>query len=50
MALLTFGIGVYVILRHDRRVGVITCVVSAAYLLAAFFIVIPAFLGSGDGL
>ena len=47
VALLTFALGVYVALRHDRRVGWITCGVSAAYLVAAFWMVIPAFLGAG---
>ncbi len=47
VALLTFGLGLYVVLRHDRRVGWITCGVSAAYLATAFLVVIPAFLGSG---
>ncbi|HEX8770225.1 MAG TPA: DUF2079 domain-containing protein [Acidimicrobiales bacterium] len=43
---LIFGMGVYVALRHDRRVGVITCAVSAAYLFTVFFLLIPAFLGA----
>jgi len=47
VALLTFALGVYVAMKHDRRVGWITCGVSAAYLLAAFWVIIPAFLGGG---
>jgi len=47
VALLTFGLGVYVALRHDRRVGWITCGVSVAYLAASFWLIIPAFLGGG---
>ena len=47
VALLTFPLGVYVALRHDRRIGWITCGVSAAYFLAAFWLIIPAFLGAG---
>lgn len=47
VALLTFGLGVYVAVRHDRRVGLITCGVSVAYLMAAFWVLIPAFLGGG---
>ncbi len=47
VAVLTFALGVYVALRHDRRVGLITCGVSVAYLMAAFWVIIPAFLGGG---
>jgi uncharacterized membrane protein len=47
VAFLTIALGVYVALRHDRRMGWITCGVSAAYLLAAFWVIIPAFLGGG---
>jgi len=47
VALLTFGLGVYVALRHDRRVGWITCGVSAAYFVCAFWLIIPGFLGAG---
>nr|MBA3268644.1 DUF2079 domain-containing protein [Acidimicrobiia bacterium] len=48
VALLTFGLGVYVALRHDRRVGWITCGVSLAYLATAFWLIIPGFLGKGS--
>ncbi|MGI9022085.1 MAG: DUF2079 domain-containing protein, partial [Acidimicrobiales bacterium] len=48
VALLTFALGIYVALRHDRRVGWITCGVSAAYLVAAFWLIIPGFLGVGS--
>ena len=47
VALLTFALGVYVALRHDKRMGLITCGVSVAYLIAAFWLIIPGFLGAG---
>jgi uncharacterized membrane protein len=47
VAFLTFSLGVYVALRHDRRVGLVTCAISVAYVLTAFFVIIPAFLGAG---
>jgi uncharacterized membrane protein len=48
VALLTFALGVYVALRHDRRIGLITCLVSAAYFYVAVFLIVPAFLGAGS--
>jgi uncharacterized membrane protein len=48
VGLLTFALGVYVALRHDRRVGLITCLVSAAYFLVVLYVLIPAFLGAGS--
>ena len=50
VALLTFPLGTYVALRHHRRVGWVTCAVSAAYLFAAIWLIIPPFLGSENGL
>lgn len=47
VAILTFSLGLYVAMYHDRRVGRITCIASAAYLVAAFWILIPAFLAAG---
>ena len=47
VAFLTFAMGLYVARYHDRRVGRITCIASAAYLVTAFWILIPAFLGGG---
>jgi uncharacterized membrane protein len=42
VGLLTVGLGVYVALRHDRRVGLATAAVSTAYLAVAFVVVKPA--------
>ena len=48
VGLLTFALGVYVALKHDKRVGLITCGVSAAWLIAAFWFILPGFLGAGS--
>jgi uncharacterized membrane protein len=45
--LLAFGLGVYVAVKHDRRIGLITCGAAVAYFLAALYWVLPAFNGVG---
>jgi uncharacterized membrane protein len=48
--LLTFVLGLYVAVRHDRRVGLITAGVSALWFSAAVWWILPAFneIGSLD--
>ena len=48
VALFTFVLGVYVAMKHDRRVGVITAAVSAGYFGLMFLAVIPAFNEGGS--
>jgi len=45
--LITTGFGVYVALRHDRRVGLLTCGISIAYAALAFWVILPALNGVG---
>lgn len=47
VALLTFALGIYVALRHDRRVGILTSGVSLLYLAAALWWILPALNGVG---
>ncbi|MBA3654981.1 MAG: DUF2079 domain-containing protein, partial [Actinobacteria bacterium] len=47
VALLTLALGVYVALKHNRRVGQITAAVSGVYLILAFWWILPAFNGVG---
>ena len=44
---LVFGLGISVAIYRDRRIGRITCIAAVAYVVAAFWILIPAFLGGG---
>ena len=45
--LLTFALGAYVALKHDRRVGLVTMGISALYFAAAFWWILPALNGVG---
>ena len=45
--LLTLGFGVYVAIKHDRRVGLLTCAISVVYASLAFWVVLPALNGVG---
>jgi len=47
VGLLTLGLGAYVAWKHDRRIGLITCAASVAWLAAAFWVIIPAFNPGG---
>ena len=47
VAVLTLGLGVYVALKHDRRIGLITVAMSVLYAAAAFWWVLPALNGVG---
>lgn len=47
--LLTFALGIYVAVRYDRRIGMATCALSAAYFVFAFAVVKPT-LGVGGGM
>lgn len=46
-ALLTFGLGVYVTLRHHRTVGLATAGMSGAWLLLTVLVIVPAFNPAG---
>ena len=48
VALFTFALGVYVALKHNRRVGQVTCLVSAVYFGLIFLVVIPALNEGGS--
>ena len=48
VALLTIGLGIYVAFRHDRRIGLITCAMSALTLAAALWWILPALNGVGS--
>ncbi len=48
VALLTVPLGIYVALRHDRRVGVITCQISLAAMAAALWFILPMYNGVGS--
>ena len=48
VALLTFPLGIYVAVRHDRRVGVITSVVSLTAMAAALWWILPMYNGVGS--
>ena len=47
VAILTVGLGVYVALRHDRRIGLVTVALSVLYAAVAFWWVLPALNGVG---
>ncbi|MDQ3980470.1 MAG: DUF2079 domain-containing protein, partial [Actinomycetota bacterium] len=47
VVLLTFGLGVYVALKHNRRVGLVTIGLSVLYAAIAFWWVLPALNGVG---
>jgi uncharacterized membrane protein len=47
VVVLTFGLGVYVALKHDRRMGLITIGLSVLYGMLAFWWVLPALNGVG---
>ncbi len=47
VALMTFALGVYVALFHNRRIGVITAGASVAWLLVITQVVLPALNGTG---
>ena len=44
---LVFVLGIYVAVRHDRRVGLVTSAVAAAYFAAALWWILPALNGVG---
>ena len=48
VALLTFLLGIYVAVRHDRRVGVATCAVSLAAMAAALWWILPMYNSVGS--
>ncbi len=48
VALLTFPLGIYVAFRHDRRVGVATCLLSVVSMAAALFWILPMYNGIGS--
>ena len=41
VALLTIPLGIYVAVRHDRRVGIVTCQLSVAAMAAALWWILP---------
>lgn len=45
--LMTFVLGVHVAIRYDRRVGILTSVVSLAWFASVLFWIFPALNGSG---
>ena len=45
--LLAFPLGIYVAIKHDRRVGIATCVGSLLYAAAALWWILPALNGVG---
>lgn len=45
--LMTFMLGIYVAIQHDRRIGIITALLSAAWLGTVLFALFPLFDGSG---
>lgn len=45
--LLTLGFGVYVAIRHNRRVGLLTCAISVGYGALAFLVILPGLNGVG---
>jgi len=45
--LMTFALGLYVAVRYDRRVGIATSVLSAAWLASILFMIFPALNGAG---
>lgn len=47
VALLTFGLGLYVALRHHRRVGLAVSAVSVAWFALTTFVILPAFNSVG---
>jgi uncharacterized membrane protein len=49
--LVAFALGVYIGFRIDRRVGIVTCAVSALYLASAMWVILPALndVGSLNG-
>jgi uncharacterized membrane protein len=47
-ALLTFALGIYVAVRHDRRVGVATCVGSLVAMATALWWILPMYNGVGS--
>ena len=47
VGLLTCALGVYVALKHDRRVGLTTIGISVLYFAAAFWWILPALNGVG---
>lgn len=47
VALMTFPLGVYVAFRHDRRIGAVTCAMSALAFLAALYWILPMLNGVG---
>jgi uncharacterized membrane protein len=48
VALLTFLLGIYVAIRHDRRVGVVTCALSFTAMAAALWWILPMYNGVGS--
>lgn len=48
VALLTFPLGIYVALRHDRRVGLVTCQLSLAAMALALWWILPMYNGVGS--
>src|SRR5205085_2753024 len=48
VALLIFPLGLYVALRHDRRVGAVTCAMALVMISAALWWILPMYNGVGS--
>jgi len=48
VALLTLLLGIYVAIRHDRRVGIATCALSLTAMAAALWWILPMYNGVGS--
>jgi len=48
VALLIFPLGLYVAIRHDRRIGAIACIMSLTMLSAALWWILPMYNGVGS--
>src|SRR5207247_1079253 len=47
VALMTVMLGLYVTVKHDRRVGIATILLSIAWFAVAVWVVLPGFNGEG---
>lgn len=47
VALMTFVLGIYVAIRYNRRVGVLTSLASVAWFGSVLYLILPALNGSG---
>jgi uncharacterized membrane protein len=47
VALMTVMLGVYVAVKHDRRVGIVTMLLSVTWFALAVWVVLPGFNGEG---